>query len=87
MIREAVRSSNIATMGYDPDRLTLEVSFHAHDGLAKVWAYTPVLPVEFDALQQPGASIGSAIARFKKHGGITATLVAEVRDGIETRIL
>lgn len=88
ILRETVSSSNVAALGYDDATQTLEVAFKPNkDGLARVFSYAPVLPIAWDEMIQPGNSIGRAISYIKRNRGITATLVAEIRDGQETRIL
>jgi hypothetical protein len=88
ILRESVTSSNVASLGYDSETQRLEVAFKPNiHGVTRIFAYAPVLPVEWDAMMQPGASIGRAVARLVTHGGITATLVGEIRDGQESRIL
>ncbi len=88
ILRENVASSNVAALGYDRNTQTLEVAYKPNkDGLSRVYAYAPVMPFEFDAMTQPGNSIGRAIAHIKTNGGIVATLVAEIRDGQESRIM
>ncbi len=88
ILREAVASSNVAAIGYNRETQTLEVEYKPNkDGISRVFAYAPVLPITWDEMTQPGNSIGRAIAHIKANRGITATLVAEIRDGQESRIM
>lgn len=62
MKRTAVKSSNVATIGYDYDTHILEVEFHPdRNGRARVYQYTPVLPEVFARMQEPGVSVGRTL--------------------------
>ena len=68
MERKVVVSSNLASIGYDSETLTLEVEFHQ----GAVWQYTPVTQSGYNQLMM-AESVGSFFARnIKAAPGIQA---------------
>jgi len=62
MDRRPLKSSNVKSVGYDPDSRTLEVEFHNGD----VWSYKPVPPEHHAGLiaaESPGAYFHTHIKR------------------------
>jgi hypothetical protein len=80
MTRTPVESSNIAAVGYDATRRTLEVEFKPNkSGVAAVWQYTPVEPEAYDLMLQPGVSVGRVFfAAVKTNDMVTAAKVDEI---------
>jgi hypothetical protein len=61
MMRKAVRSSTIASVGYDVEGRLLEVEFHSGD----VYQYQAVPPNVYDALMR-AASVGKTFDALVK---------------------
>lgn len=62
MQRTPVRSSNVASVGYDPNTQTLEVEFHSGD----VYQYFGVAEAHFVRLTAGSVSVGSYLNREVK---------------------
>lgn len=85
MIREAISSSNVVSIGYDALNEMLEIQFKAdRHGTSKVYAYDDV-PGETAVDIMNAGSVGSAVSRFTRahRGRVVATIDA---DGIETPV-
>ena len=61
MDRKSVRSSNVSSIGYDPERHVLEVEYKS----GGVYRYFSVSPDEFHNIES-AESVGKAIAMIKK---------------------
>ncbi len=84
MIREAVQSSNLASLGYDAEARKLEVAFRPdRTGYAAVWEYDDV-PPEMEHRLLSAESIGRefAIIRYNFASRRVATITP---DGVEHR--
>ena len=66
MVRQAVQSSSIASVGYDPVSRTLEVEFHN----GHVYRYDDVPPDIADGLRQ-ATSLGTYFNEVIKKAGYT----------------
>jgi hypothetical protein len=60
MTRQPVESSNLRSVGYDTEMMTLEVEFQPKkDGTAQIWRYSPVSLATFDEIVNPENSAGA----------------------------
>ncbi len=83
MLREAVTSSNVVSVGYDPEGRFMEVEFKANrHGVGSVYRYAPVTQEQFDEVRD-APSVGRALAVIKGDLAIGCSQIATVVDGAE----
>lgn len=77
MERIEVQSSNIKSVGYDPERRLLEVEFHGKDGAEpRVYECMPVEAHVFERMITPGVSVGKLYhSEIKINSRISVTRV------------
>lgn len=76
MDRAMVTSTNVRSVGYDLDTLTLEVEFHAKEGdPLRVYRYCPVDPTDYAAMVDPANSAGRMIGWIKNDPSISCERV------------
>jgi hypothetical protein len=68
MQRIKVSSSMAAAMGYDPATRTFELVYKSMRGFHAVWRYEGVEQAEFDAMLEPGASVGKIVHQLRDRG-------------------
>lgn len=73
MNRVEVHSSNVVSLGYDPDRQLLEVEYRPDkEGRPVIWHYWPVEQSEVDDLLFPGSSVGKLLYQLRIRESVKA---------------
>ena len=69
MERKEVKSSQIKSIGHDPETNTLEVEFHSYDKTkpTSVYQYANITPEQYKALLGEGVEKHSIGSHFHKH--------------------
>jgi hypothetical protein len=75
MQRTPVTSSLVKSVGYDPDLQILEVEFCGNSEEPKIYRYTNVGKLQYDAMIDPANSAGRIINAMKRDATITCERV------------
>lgn len=70
MQRVDVQSSNVKSVSWDQDVLTVEFRVGAHEE-PRIYQYTPVLRAVYDLMFEPGASVGRIVGALRSDRSIS----------------